>query len=179
MCLLCGCRAERHHIFGSRVWVAKTSDMDWFRDLFGFSEQGWKVIRSKLQVVGLYHMYHPYHMYSETGYWTVCKIPEMLAFFRSLPDDNRHFLALSGDLLGSDRLSFLLLLQTPRNVPLGLQWCFLRAFSPVSKIHTCVRTTCTYNMVVQFLHHCIPLYPLRKLIRQSPWREIRISGPSS
>ena len=168
MCLLCGCRAERHHIFGSRVWVAKTSDMDWFRDLFGFSEQGWKVIRSKLQVVGLYHMYHPYHMYSETGYWTVCKIPEMLAFFRSLPDDHRHFLALSGDLLGSDRLSFLLLLQTPRNVPLGLQSCFLRAFSPVSKIHTCVRTTCTYNMVVQFLHHCIPLYPLRKLIRQSP-----------
>ena len=52
MCLLCGCRAERHHIFGSRVWVAKTSDMDWFRDLFGFSEQGWKVTRSKLQDVG-------------------------------------------------------------------------------------------------------------------------------
>ena len=35
---------------------------------------------------------------------------------------------------------------------------------------------CTYDMVVKFLHHCIPLYPLRKLIRQSPWREIRISG---
>ena len=67
-------------------------------------------------------------MYSESGYWTVCKIPEMLAFFGSLPDDRRHFLALSGDLLGSDRLSFLLLLQTPRNVPLGLQWCFCVLF---------------------------------------------------